>query len=135
MVYCITSVLFCNPFNEHGHDISNKLKNLLPWMAETLPQLNSDHKVCDKRHNKISKISDKQRDGDSDKTEQFAMITASLQSIGESPTKMKRLGKGKYPTRRMNIAKNSVETKFLTFLKMSLKVQFLDCLVLKYKNS
>lgn len=47
-------------------------------MAETLPQLNSDHRVCDKCHNKISKISDKQRDGDNDKTEHFAKITASL---------------------------------------------------------
>jgi hypothetical protein len=51
-------------------------------MAETLPQLNSDHEVCDKCHNKISKISDKQRYGDSGKTEYFANITACLQSAG-----------------------------------------------------
>jgi TPP-dependent indolepyruvate ferredoxin oxidoreductase alpha subunit len=59
------------------------------WMNEKLPQLNIDHKVCDKCHKKISKLkcdaSTKQKDDDSDSNEieQFAKITA-MQSSNES---------------------------------------------------
>jgi hypothetical protein len=55
-------------------------------MTEKLPQLNSDHKVCDKCPKKISKLkcdaSNKQKDddSDSDEVEQFAKITA-VQSL------------------------------------------------------
>jgi hypothetical protein len=63
----ITSALCCNPFNESGR---HNVRNILPWMTEKLPQLNSDHKVCDKCHKKISKlkcdVSNKQDDDDSD---------------------------------------------------------------------
>jgi hypothetical protein len=109
----ITSALCCNPFDESGHnDVRKNLRNILRWMTEKLPQLNSD-KVCDKCHKKISKLkcdaSTKQKDddGDTDEIEQFAKITAmqsldeSLQSFDESPIKKKRLGEGKYPTRKM----------------------------------
>jgi hypothetical protein len=73
-------------------------------VTEKLPQLNSDHKVCDKCRKKISKLkcdaSTKQKDDDSysDEFEQFGKITAvqslneSLQSNGKSPIKKKRLG-------------------------------------------
>jgi uncharacterized protein YabN with tetrapyrrole methylase and pyrophosphatase domain len=87
---CITSALSCNPFNENGHhNVRNNLRNILPWMTEKLPQLNSDHKACDKCHKKISKLkcdaSNKQKDDDSDSNEieQFAKITA-MQSLNES---------------------------------------------------
>jgi hypothetical protein len=49
-------------------------------------------------------VSSKRKDDDSDEVEQFAKITKvhfineSLQVIGESLIKKKRLGKGKYPT-------------------------------------
>jgi hypothetical protein len=98
----ITSALCCNPFNESGHNnVRNNLRNILPWMTEKLPQLNSDHKVCDKCQKKIPKLkcaaSNKQKDddSDSDEIEQFAKITAmqslneSFQLIGGSPTKKK----------------------------------------------
>jgi hypothetical protein len=58
-------------------------------MTEKLPQLNRDHKVCDKCCKKISNLkcdaSTKQKDddSDSDETEQFAKITA-MQSLNES---------------------------------------------------
>jgi hypothetical protein len=58
-------------------------------MTEKLPQLNSDHKVCDKCHKKIQKLkcdaSNKQDDddSDSDEIEQFDNITA-MQSLNES---------------------------------------------------
>jgi hypothetical protein len=89
---CITSALSCNPLNENGHNsVRNNLRNILPWMTEKLPQLNSDHKVCDKCHKKISKLkcdtSNKQKyddsDSESDEIEQFAKITA-MQSLNES---------------------------------------------------
>jgi hypothetical protein len=80
---CITSALYCNPFNESVHNnVRNNLRNILPWTTEKLPQLNSEHKVCDKCHKKISKLkcdaSNKQKDdhSDSDDIEQFAKITA-----------------------------------------------------------
>jgi hypothetical protein len=108
MASCITSVLCCNPFNESGHNNArNNLRNRLPWKTEKLPQLDSDHKVCDKCRKKISKLkcdaSGKQKDNDSDmnEIEHFAKITAlqslneSLQSIGESSIKKKRLSVGK----------------------------------------
>jgi hypothetical protein len=49
----------------------------------------------------------KKKDDDSDEIEQFSKIIAiqslneSLLSIGESPIKKKRIGKGKYTTRKM----------------------------------
>jgi hypothetical protein len=56
-------------------------------MTEKLPQLNSDHTVCDKCCKKISELkcdaSNKQKDDDSDETEQFAKITA-MQSSNDS---------------------------------------------------
>jgi hypothetical protein len=65
----VSSALCCNPFHESGHNVRNKLRNILPWMTEKLPQLNSDHKVCDKDRKKISKLkcdaSNKQKDDDS----------------------------------------------------------------------
>jgi hypothetical protein len=79
--------------------------------------------VCDKCRKKISELkcdaSNKQNDYDSDSNEieQFAKITViqylneSLQSIGESPIKMKRLGKGKYLTSKM---KRLGKGKYLT---------------------
>jgi hypothetical protein len=81
--------------------------------------------VCDKCCKKISKLkcdaSNKQEDDDSnsDKTEQFAKITAmqslneSLPSIGESPIKKKRLGEGKYPTSKMKRIENAVKARIL----------------------
>jgi hypothetical protein len=117
----VTSALCSNPFNESGHNnVRNNLRNILTWMTEKLPQLNNDHKVCDKCH-KISKLkcdaSNKQKDddSDSDKTEQFARITAmqslneSLQSTGESPIKKKRLGEGKYLTTKINRIEKAVK--------------------------
>jgi hypothetical protein len=55
-------------------------------------------------------------DSDSDEIKQFAKITViqslieSLQSIGESPIKKKRLSEGKYPTRKMKRTEKAVET-------------------------
>jgi hypothetical protein len=81
--------------------------------------------VCDKCRKKISKLkcdaSTKQKgdDSDSDEIEQFAKITAmqslneSLQSIGDSPIKKKRLGEGKYPTRKMKRIGKAVKTRIL----------------------
>jgi hypothetical protein len=104
----ITSAQCCNPFDESGHNnVRNNLRNILPWITEKLPHLNSDHKVCDKCRKKISKLkcdaSTKQKkyyiDSDNDAIEQFAKITViqslneNLQSIGESPIKKKRLGR------------------------------------------
>jgi hypothetical protein len=59
---------------------------MLPWMTEMLPQLNSDNKVCDKCHKKMSNLKcdslNNKRD-DSDDIEQLAKITA-MQSLNES---------------------------------------------------
>jgi hypothetical protein len=77
-------------------------------------QVSCGHKVYDKCK-KISKLkcdaSTKQKDydndNDSDEIEQFAKITAvqslnkSLQPIGESPIKKKRLCEGMYPTSKI----------------------------------
>jgi hypothetical protein len=84
--------------------------------------------VCDKCRKKTSKLKcdastkPKYDDSDSavtDEIEQFAKITAmqslneSLQSIGESPIKKKRLGEGNYPTRKMKRIEEAVETRIL----------------------
>jgi hypothetical protein len=92
-------------------------------MTEKLPELHSDHKVCDKRRKKISKLkcdaSNKQKDYDSVEIEQFAKITAmqslneSLQSIGESLVKKKRLGEGEYPTRKIERIEKAAKTRIL----------------------
>jgi hypothetical protein len=104
--------------------MSNNLRNILPWMTENLPQLNSGHKVCDKCRKKVSKlkcdVSTKQNDDDSDEIEQFAKVIAmqslneSLQLIGESPIKEKRHGKGKYPTRKMKRIEKALKTRILS---------------------
>jgi hypothetical protein len=120
----ITRALCCNPFDESGHNnVKNNLRNILPWMTEKLSQLNSDNKVSDKCHKKILKLkcdaSNKEKDDYSDEIEQFARIPAvqslneSLQSIGESPIKKKRLGEGKYPTSKMNRIEKAVKTRIL----------------------
>jgi hypothetical protein len=121
-------------------------RNILPWMTEELPQLNSDHEVCDTCH-KISKLkcvaSNKQKDDDSvsDEIEHFAKTTAmqslneSLQSIGELPIKKKRQGEGMYPTSKIKRTEKAVKQEFLTFLKMSIQVQFLYRLMLRFENS
>jgi hypothetical protein len=57
MASCITSTLCCNPFNKSGHNSMRNDINILLRMTEKLPQLNTDHKVCDKYHKKISKLS------------------------------------------------------------------------------
>jgi hypothetical protein len=45
MAFHISSALCCNPFNGSGI-IMSEIRNTLPWLAEKLPQLNTDHKVC-----------------------------------------------------------------------------------------
>jgi hypothetical protein len=40
-------------------------------------------------------------------------LNESLQSVGESPIKKKRLGEGKYPTRKMKIIEKTVKTRNL----------------------
>jgi hypothetical protein len=45
----ITCALGCNPFHESVH-------NMLSWMTEKLPQLNSDHKVHDRCFKKIPEL-------------------------------------------------------------------------------
>jgi hypothetical protein len=65
----------------------------------------------------MHQLNKKDDDSDSDEIEQFAKITAmqslneSLRSTGESPTKKKRLGEGKYPTRKMKIIEKSCDNK------------------------
>jgi hypothetical protein len=55
-------------------------------MTEELPQLNSNHKVCDNCCKKISKLNcdawnkEKDDDSNSDETEEFVKITA-MQSL------------------------------------------------------
>jgi hypothetical protein len=57
IVSCITNGLCCNPFSESGYNnVRNNLRIIVPWMAEELPHLNSDHKICDKCHKKVSKL-------------------------------------------------------------------------------
>jgi hypothetical protein len=86
---------------------------------------NSGHKVCDKCCKKISELkcdtSNKQRnvDTDSDRTEQFAKITA-LQSLNSSlkltdvsSIKKKRLCKGTYSTSKIKRIQNAVKIKTL----------------------
>jgi hypothetical protein len=64
-------------------------------------------------------IKSKDDDSGSDEIEQSAKITAmqslneSLQSIGESPIKRKRLGEGKYPTSKMKRTEKAVKTWLL----------------------
>jgi hypothetical protein len=89
-------------------------------MTEKLPQLNSDHEVCDTCHKKIPKL--KCDESDSDETEQSAKITA-MQSLnesvlltGESPIKNKRLGEGHNPTSKMKRTGNAVKTKILNIV-------------------
>jgi hypothetical protein len=62
-----------------GHnDVRNNLRNICPCMTKKHPQLNSDHKVCDNCHTKISKLKcdapNKQNDDDcdSDENEHYA---------------------------------------------------------------
>jgi hypothetical protein len=79
--------------------------------------------VCGKCHKKISKLKcdalTKQKDDDSDEIEQFDKITAmqslneSLQLIGESPIRKKRLSEGKYPTSKMKRTEKAVKTRIL----------------------
>jgi hypothetical protein len=80
--------------------------------------------VCDKCRKKISKLkcdaSNKQKDdNESNEIQQFAKITAvqslnkSMQSIGESPIKKKRLGEGKYPTSKMKRIEKAVKSRIL----------------------
>jgi hypothetical protein len=89
MALLITGALCCNPFNVSEHkNIRNNLRNLLSWMTEKCHQLNSDCKVCDRSHKKISKLrydaSNKERyDSDSDETESFDKITG-MRSLNES---------------------------------------------------
>jgi hypothetical protein len=40
-------------------------------------------------------------------------LNESLQSVGESPIKKKRLGEGKYPTRKMKKTEKAVKTRIL----------------------
>jgi hypothetical protein len=67
----------------------------------------------------MHQLNKKGDNSDSDKIEQFAKVTAtqflneSLQSIGESPIKRKRLGEGKYPTRKMERIEEAVKTRIL----------------------
>jgi hypothetical protein len=52
MASYITSALWCNSFNESGHN--NARNNLiLPRIPDRLPQTTSGHKVCDKYHEKV----------------------------------------------------------------------------------
>jgi hypothetical protein len=88
MAFLVTGALCCNPSNVSEHkNVKNNLRNILSWMTEKCHQLNSDCKVCDRHHGKISKLSydasNKERDdNDSDYTERFAKITG-MQSLNE----------------------------------------------------
>jgi hypothetical protein len=89
MVFLVTGALCCNPFNVSEHkNVRNNLRQILSWMTEKCHQLNSDSKVCDRCHEKISKLrcyaSNKERyDSDRDETERFAKMTG-MQSLNES---------------------------------------------------
>jgi hypothetical protein len=89
MAFLVTGALCCNPFNVSEHkNVRNNLRNILSWMTEKCHQLNSDCKVCDRHHEKISRLrsdaSNKEiDDNDSNETESFAKITV-MQSLNES---------------------------------------------------
>jgi hypothetical protein len=53
---CVTGASFCDPFNKSGCNTTNNIRKILSWMIEKLPQLNSDHKVCDRCCKNISEL-------------------------------------------------------------------------------
>jgi hypothetical protein len=74
-------VICHNPFDESVcNNARSSLGNRYPRITEELLQLNTDHKMCDKYHKKISNLkcdaSNKQKDddSDSDKIELFATL-------------------------------------------------------------
>jgi hypothetical protein len=81
----ITSGLCCNSFNESRcYNARNNLRNILLWIIDKLPWLNSEHKICENCHKKIPRLkcdaSNKQRNDDIDRFEHFAKITV-MQSL------------------------------------------------------
>ena len=134
------SALCCNPFNEKGHN--NHKKNLRPvsqWMIERKPFLTLSQKVCDKCRKKISQVelsntSSTENDDDlvcsevkqksekmlscSDEQDIAASaaletLNASLQSVGESPIKKKRLCEAKYPKKKLIKVTSAIQRKVL----------------------
>jgi hypothetical protein len=64
-------------------------------------------------------------------------LNESLQSIGESPIKNKRLGEGKYPTSKMKRTEKAVKTRILNIpenVNSSAVSPSPDAEILKQKN-
>lgn len=130
----------CNPFKEPNHTAVRKnLRNILPWMIKVNPLLSEGHKICDKCRKKMvkdSKVSEAstsrispveeikvQSDSDHQQAEipdyeneaAICSLNESLQSIGETPIKKKRLSERKYPKTKFKKVSKVLKEKILQF--------------------
>jgi transposase len=123
--WAVISSRCCNPFKEQTHQKCTKgLRNVTEWMCSLDLDLNSGMKICDKCRKKIYEIykadeevlpcsSQSLDDSFTDTHSSIDYLNKSLELIGESPFKKKKINVPAYATKKLDKIKLSLEKSLL----------------------
>lgn len=149
----VSKQLFCcNPFFIKGHSRVNKnLRPVQEWMKRKSENLVLGYKICTSCRKKLSKKNNEVESDvniqESDPEDNAALDNAlsslnnSLQSLGESPVKSKRLNERSYPKKKLMKIDNSlrlvlgVESEGENKPKMDDETEIISQLKNKFKNT
>lgn len=124
------SVKCCNPYKETVHSKSGKLRNVTAWMCSLEFDIQKGMKICDGCRIKLSKdrnSKSKQHELEdlsslpcTSATENFTdldtsldYLNKSLELVGESPVKKKRLERSSYARKKFEKIKTCIQENFL----------------------
>lgn len=128
--WALFSVKCCNPYKETIHSKSGKLRNVTSWMCSLGLNMQMGMKICDGCRIKLSKDgSSKSRQHEFEEvslpstsaSENFTdpdtsldFLNKSLELVGESPIKKKRLERQSYAKRKFQKVKTCIQENFLS---------------------
>jgi hypothetical protein len=119
----------CNPFNEENHPKNVKnLRNVSEWMCSLGLGIENGRKICDKCRKKLSSEKTIQETGGNENNPSTSSqddtvfidpgsavdyLNKSLELIGESPIKKKKLGVPSYGMKKLEKVKSSLEKQLI----------------------
>lgn len=124
--WAVISAICCNPFKEQNHQKCTKtlLRSVTDWMCSIGLGISSGMKICDKCRKKIYEVnktdgevlpcsSKSQDDSFTDPQSSIEYLNKSLELIGESPIKKKKINVPSYTTKKFDKIKLSLEKNLL----------------------
>lgn len=129
--WAVFSVKCCNPLKETGHSKSGKLRTVTEWMCSLgLETVVAGMKICDgcrlklnpfsKEHESNQQTFDQEsttmqgeNDCYVDRNSSLQYLNKSLELVGESPIKKKKLTVDSYKKQKLEKVKSCIETTFL----------------------